>query len=353
MTTVSVSLYESLTTGKYRNRDTGLIEIFDFPGYVDRLKSYKIRRTRWFADLNWFWFRTRPVFNPNFAVLPYKYIPANRTWDYNGPLNPEFTARLEYARKAGTKAPTLNYMICCATQGPDYGSPFFCDKMRIQGIDYTGMGYPDSKALYDRADFPEYQASGAWGRLQKYYSDLYGFMKSWPARFKQFEVYNEGDPGMDELGKLRPPGYAEFTFDMPRPIPPGTKINALRRIGIERFSFHNVFTPQDVDDIVMDCANFGIDRNEIEVSTDGATPWRLPNGTYKYTFTNSQGQYKDRINWNASLANKVGVIDAHCEIRDRAEMRGVSVVDFQSVLKWSQYLVFTPDADEWYTALIT
>lgn len=342
MTQISISLYEALGTLRY----TGVngAATFDYDSFLSTAADLGIRCMKLFCDLNYFWDSSTnsAVFVPQNAVLPYKYLPAKKTWDFNGQLNQDWEDRIQTMIQVGQQK-KVQYVLCLATQGPDYGSSFF-----------TKMGYGnDSKNYYDRANFQEFINNGAWGRFQKYHSDIYGYTESFSQRFQAYEAYNEGDPGVEELQACRPAQNKVYQFCMPRPIPPNTKINVLRNVcRIDRFAFHGVFTPQDVVDIVADCAKFGIQKNEIWISTDGATPWYLGNGKYKYTTASHQAHYKDRINWNKNPTNKQGVIDAHKFIRDKAVQLGVAVADFQSVLKWSQNLTWTPDAKQWATAIL-
>jgi diadenosine tetraphosphatase ApaH/serine/threonine PP2A family protein phosphatase len=339
MTTIAISLYEALDTDKY----VGVAgpATFSFTDYLLTGAELGIKAMRAFADLNYFWdsSKGKPVFKPENAILPYNYKVAEKTYDYDGPINPSWWARIDQMVKVG-RANRMQFLVCGATQGPDYGSPFF-----------SSMGYPKSDDYYDRANFPNFVASGAWGRLCKYWTDIKGELDPYTARFKVYEAYNEGDPGMEELKQARPK-HQMFQLDMPRPIPAGVKVNALRSLGVKRFAFHGVYTPKDLDAIVADCATFGIKKEEISAETDGATPWYLGDGKYKYTTESHQAHYKDRINWNKSAANKKAVIDAHVLIAERAKQLGIAWMGFQSVLKWSQLLVWTPDAKEWATAIL-
>jgi hypothetical protein len=344
---IRISFYELLTTYRYLSPQgfpqQGVPSKpvdFALEPWLQHGVDLGIKSLRFFADLPYFWNPTmqRPKFQQDWSELLYNQKGIS-SWDFGGPINPGFQSRIDTLVKVGRKN-NLDYLICAATQGPDYGCPFFYE-----------MGYPTSDDYYDRANFPNFVASGAWGRLQTYYRDLWGLLDPYPNRFVYAESYNEGDPGMEELAENRP-RKKKFQLDMPFPIPPEVKVNALRNIGVKRFCFHQVFTPLDAASMVTQAKQFGIAASEIELSTDGATPWRNPDGTYKFTFPNHNGHYKVKPYWNANKVNKAGVIDAHVAIRDKAAQLGVASVDFQSVLKWNQEPAWTTDADDWVRAIL-
>ena len=353
---VSISYFELLTTFRYlqpqgfpaKGVKSKLVN-FDLASWLAVAADLGVKRMRFFADLPYFWNPTtqRPKWDEKNSNLLYLRSPGGPNKWVWGEISPGFRSRIDDLVRIGRKN-QIEYMICGATQGPDYDCPFF-----------SAMGYPDSKAYYDRANFPEYVASGAFARLKQYYSDLWGLLSPYPARFKYAECYNEGDPGMEELKEFKPHKQA-LSLDMPFPIPPTVNINALRNLGVKRFVFHSVFTPADATSMVMQAKQFGIAGSEIELSTDGATPWRNPNGSYRFTFMERGGHYKVKPYWNhdepgrySAKVNKAGVIDAHKAIRDKVADLGVAVMDFQHVLKWSQDPSWTNDAKDWVTALLS
>lgn len=94
-----ISFYHSLTT-KYFIAPDGKKRSFDHVGFIQKLVELGVGGSRFFAELPWYWrsdvAKPRAVFNPGFAVMPYNYDPAKKTWDFDSKarINEEFRERI-------------------------------------------------------------------------------------------------------------------------------------------------------------------------------------------------------------------------------------------------------------------
>jgi hypothetical protein len=180
---LSISLYHGLTTLKHFLKDGSKVS-FGNSGYLEYLGSVVgIGRTRIFAEHPWFWRPDlqpqKPVFNHNLVVLPYARMATgvelaaptdadadlaptgaiNYDWDT---MDTRFVQRIGEASQIARKW-KFEILLTFVTGTQPYGVPF-----------WPKMGYPQPADDYTRADFPEFQASGAWGRFQNYFADLAG-----------------------------------------------------------------------------------------------------------------------------------------------------------------------------------
>lgn len=343
---LSISFYEGLTTREYVKPD-GTKATFDPVQWIEYLGHMGVSETRVFADFNWCWRADlKPPqgrFNASYAVLPFKFIKgatvAQSTWAFGGPVNQEYADRIQAMGEVARKY-HMKIVICLFTQGPDFGSFYM-----------TRMGYPpDHKAYYEQADFPAFQANGAWNRFLRHVEYVGRATVNYKDVYHYFEPFNEMShygslvdefrgvrQALNKAGRsdaklqINGPWFSDLQSD------PSDNARWIGRLAgsnalgfkISRFSFHGVFTPAGVHQLASEVRDWGLSTSQAGISTDGATPG------FGFTQQDHQGHFNMRPYWDNSEANVRDVIQAHRRLLIACRQEGFAFCDLQSMVKWS------------------